>query len=398
VVPSRPPYRRRIAKALATLVACGFVFGPGIAALLGLHSTSIENRELAKPPRLDQGWDALDALTAWASDNLSVRNAAVHANAWVDYNALQEIPPAGLHAKDKIDPLVVRGKDGYLFLGEDFARACDLSKQFDPALEQILGFARTIQATGRNVVVVVGPNKSSVAPEALPRSVPRGDCALTHMRAQEARLDATTDPLFLNLLPQLKQAQAGGGQPYWKTDTHWGPNGSAIYAQGLATKLSPSLGATLPVNRRPQTFTGDLGTMIGLPMKESDQVNRVETGTVRQDPYNQEWVLQGVYYGMQHWTTTPSTGLVQGKTLFLGDSFNYYAMDNLRPLFADGTSIWMRTTSNGEVARHIAAADTIVLETVQRSVDKSNAFLRPKLATAVTKELAKKPYTPSMQR
>jgi hypothetical protein len=392
VVISRHKFRRRVAKGLAAVVACGFVFGPGAAALFGARTTSMENRELAKPPTLNQGWDALDALTAWASDNLPGRNEAVRANAWIDYHALGDTPPAGLTTKGaKKDPLVVRGKDGYLFLGEDFARACDLYTQLDPALARLLAFAKTIQDSGRNVVFVVGPSKSSVAPEELPRAVPRGECALSHMRAAEQKLNATKNPLFLNLLPQLRQAQAAGDLPYWKTDTHWSPAGAAVYAKGLADHLSPGLGSKLTIAPKSRTFSGDLSAMIGLNLEESRDLPQVRTGTVRLDPFDQKWIKEGVYYGRQHWTTTPSKGLIQGKTLLLGDSFNYYAMDNLRPLFADGTALWMRTNSTRQVAKDIAASDTVVLEAVQRSLDYSNTFLRPKLQADVAKALAASP-------
>ena len=385
---SRHINRRRVAKALATVVASAFVFGPPLAGLLGVNATSIENRELAKRPSPSQGWEGLDALTAWASDHLPGRNAAVRANAWVDYHALGEMPPAGRQAHGKKDPLVVRGRDGHLFLGDDFVRSCDSPGQFNEAFDEMLKFAEMIKASGRNVVFVVAPNKSSVATEVLPRAVPRGNCARTQIRAQERRLNATDHPLFLNLLPQLRESQVAGEQPYWKTDTHWSPTGGAIYARAIADRLEPGLGARLDLKPKKATLSGDLSAMIGLKLPETALVTTVETGTVNLDPFDPKRVKAGVYYGRQHWTTSPTTGLVPGRTVLLGDSFDYYAMENLRPLFADGTFLWVNSTPEDKVVAQIAASDTVVLEVVQRAVHMKNAFARPGFQAKVLKAIS----------
>jgi hypothetical protein len=385
---SRNINRRRVAKALATLIASAFVFGPSLAGVLGVSATSIENRELAKRPSPSQGWGALDALTAWASDHLPGRNAAVRTNAWVDYHALREMPPAGRQAPGKKDPLVVRGKDGHLFLGDDFVRSCDAPGQFNEAFDEMLQLAEMIQASGRNVVFVVAPNKSSVATEALPRAVPRGDCARRQIRAQERRLNTTDHPLFLNLLPRLRESHVAGEQPYWKTDTHWSPTGGAIYARAVADRLEPGLGARLGLTSRRETFAGDLSAMLGLNLPETALVTTVETGTVHLDPFDQKRVKAGVYYGRQHWTTRPAKGLVPGKTVLLGDSFDYYAMESLRPLFADGTFLWVNSTPEDKVVTQIAASDTVVLEVVQRAVHMKNAFAQPRFQAKVAKAIS----------
>jgi alginate O-acetyltransferase complex protein AlgJ len=379
---------QKVAKALATVVACAFVFGPAAAAALGQRATPMENRPLAARPAVSEGWDALDMLTAWASDHLPVRNHAVRTNAWIDYHVLGGLPAAASTNPKGPDPLVVRGRDEYLFVGEDFTFSCVRGKEFDRSLRSMLELAAVIEASGRRAVVVIGPNKSSVAPDKLPRVVPRGDCATDTMAAQERTMGRTTDPRFVNLLPGLREAESKGLRPYWKTDSHWSPNGAAVYARTLADRLRPGTGALATTSTGTQVFSGDLAKLVGLPIRESADITTLRTGTVQLQPYAKKFVRQGVYYGPQRWTVEPSTGLVPGRTLFLGDSFGYYASDQLRPFFAQGTLLWMRTTPARTVAAEIAKADTVVLESVQRATNMDNTYTKPAFRAQVAAALA----------
>ena len=386
--PDRRRPTRSVTRLLATFVASAFVFGPAVAAVLGQRAQPMENRPLAAAPELTQGWGALDSLTAWASDHLPGRNEAVQANAWIDYHVLGGLPAAASHSTKGPDPLVVRGKDQYLFVGEDFTFSCVRGKEFDQSLASMLELAAMIEDSGRRAVVVIGPNKSSVAPEKLPRVVPRGSCATDTMKAQERTFGSTKDPRFVNLLPGLRKAEAEGRHPYWRTDSHWSPNGAAVYATTLAGRLTSGQARRPETTTSPRVFSGDLAKLVGLQIREKVDVTTLRTGTVQLEPYSKKLIRQGVYYGPQRWTVKPSTGLVPGKTLFLGDSFDYYASDQLRPLFAQGTLLWMRNTPAKTVAAEIADADTVVLESVQRATNMSNTYTKPAFQAQVAAALA----------
>lgn len=384
----RHTIRYRAAKLAATAFACTFVFGPPIAGILGGRATPMENRPLAKRPAITQGWDALDALAPWASDHLPGRNLAVHANAWVTYHAFAELPPAAQGTAGTHDPLVVRGRDGYLFLASDFYTACAKGHEVDDSLRKILDLARAIQASGRRALVVVPPDKSSVLTHALPRAVPRGTCATSHMQAAQQTLAATRDPLYLPLLSALRDADSAGLHPYWQTDSHWSPAGAAVYAHAVADRLSPGLASRLTTTKKVTTYRGDLSKLSGLEIQETSTQPTLSTGVVHLDPFAKRWVKEGVYYGSQHWTTTPGTGLIQGRTLLLGDSFGYEAVPNLRPLFADGTFVWTRLETPSTIAKRVAAADTVIIEVVQRGLVLTNATATDELQNAVAAALA----------
>ncbi|MGC4943373.1 hypothetical protein [Kribbella sp. DT2] len=80
-------------------------------------------------------------------------------------------------------------------------------------------------------------------------------------------------------------------------------------------------------------------------------------------------------------------GLLGGKSLIIGDSFSYFALGNLRPLFADGTFLWTGHVSEADLIAAIKGADTVVIQIVQRSITPGHAFatkaFRDKVAAAL---------------
>ncbi|MEP6856617.1 MAG: hypothetical protein ABJA33_14165, partial [Pedococcus sp.] len=91
-------------------------------------------------------------------------------------------------------------------------------------------------------------------------------------------------------------------------------------------------------------------------------------GTVRELPGSERFDPDADRYGVNRWQTSPSDGLVQGQTVLIGDSFTYYALPNLRPLFAEGSYLWTGHVSQQELVDKIVGSRTVVLEVVQRSL------------------------------
>jgi alginate O-acetyltransferase complex protein AlgJ len=378
LVPIRRATRNR--RIIGTAVAVVFVFGPPVALGAGMKPSTIDNRALAPAPSLDKGFDALDMVGPWATDRLAGRGQAVETKSWIDFNLLKEMP-----ASNK----VVRGKDGYLFLGEDFTKGCGGSAAFERNLTSFLKLAEIIKASGRNAVFTLGPNKSSVVSDSLPKAVPKGDCALKAIAAENAVLDNFRHPLWVGVHSQLVQAQAAGKNPYSRTDTHWTTGGSAIFARSLAEQLDPGLAKRITITPTTITKAGDLTILLGLAATEDQPSAELSTGTtVTPDPSLDQFdLLKMDNYGKERWTTTPAAGLVPGKSLILGDSFAYTALGNLRPLFADGTFLWTGHVSQAEIVSQIKASDTVVVELVQRNVSAghmyANSAFQAKVAAAL---------------
>lgn len=364
-------------RGVAGLVALLFVFGPALLYVTGERPTAFENRPLAAAPDPDDGWDALDALAPWASDHLPGRERAVRANAWVDYHLLGTLPSAaggtraagaGAVGTTAPTPQVLRGRDEVLYLGQEFDLACADRGAYRRALAKLSRLARLIEESGRRAVFFVGPNKSSVVAADLPRHLPTGRCAADALPAQNRALDTYRDPRYVATRAPLADLVADGKQPFWRTDTHWSSVGTAVLAEALAEKLDPELADRLEVSTGRRTKTGDLTLLAGLDFDEEAPSADVSTGgEVREDADSDHYDERTPVYGTHRWTTTPATGLVPGRTALVGDSFTYFALGNLRPLFAQGEFYWIgHPVTPAQVIEGIVASDTVVLEVVQR--------------------------------
>jgi len=371
--------RLRPARIIGVVVASAFVFGPPIALIAGVQPTNVDNRTLAPPPSLDKGFDALDMISPWATDRLAGRGEAIRTKAWIDYHLLKEMPSSGK---------VIRGTDGYLFHGDEFTVACKYDPLFESSLESFGKLAQVIERSGKKAVFTLGVNKSSVVSGNLPDAVPAGDCATRAIANQNAILDNFTHPNWVGVRSQLAAADVAGQQPFWRTDTHWTPAGGAIVAREIADHLQPSGAEPPSATSGTISRTGDLMLLAGLTAKESQpQVELTNGATVTPDPQFATYDPTQMVFKKQHWTTSPSTGLVQGKTLILGDSFAYTAMGNLRPLFADGTFLWTGQVSHDEIVSGIKESDTVIIELVQRTLGPRHLYAAPEFRAKVAQAL-----------
>jgi len=370
----------RYHRLVAGFVAALFVFGPALLWVSGVRPVAFENRPLSAAPDPSQGWDALDEVGPWATDHLPGRKNAVRTKAWIDYFVLGTVPTAssagpgstiaGPDGPMRKAPTVIRGSDGELFLGEDFDRACASGPGFRQHLERLAKVAHLIERSKRSAVFTVGVNKSSVATDALPWVLPHGACAQHAIARQNRILDGTKDPLFVNVRSELAAEQAAGNPTYWNTDTHWSSVGSALLAHGVADKLGVGLDNRIELRRTERTKTGDLTTLAGLTFEETAPATVVDTGArVRETAESDAYDPKTPVYGVHRWTAAPGKGLVQGRSLLVGDSFTYFALDNLRPLFTRGEFLWLAHPATPEqIIDGIVRSDTVVLELVQRNM------------------------------
>lgn len=379
----------RVRQAVVGLVATAFVFGPAAAWFLGVSPQAIENRALAPAPAARDGWDALDSFGPWATDHLPGRANAVHMNAWVDYNMLGQLPttqqagPRGKASK----PRVVRGTNGYLFYGQDFVKACSSAVSYEESLNSLARLARIVQASGRRVVFTVSPNKSSVTADALPRNIPGGSCAVRGIERQNKLLDGIQDPLFVGIRRPLSDAHKSGKQVFFRTDTHWTMLGGGMYAQALAKHLDPELAQRLRWEPLQHTRVGDMTKMIGLTSTETLTTATLSSGaTVFPHPKAVRKGGSRPAYEPESWVTRPGNGLIQGRTLLLGDSFTGAALASLRPMFAQGRFVVFGYVPERQLISEIRSADTVVIQVVERNVG-GHLATRPQFQSRVAAAL-----------
>ncbi|MFW9078358.1 alginate O-acetyltransferase AlgX-related protein [Pseudomonas sp. P2757] len=151
-----------------------------------------------------------------------------------------------------IDPTrVVIGKQGWLFLGDDYAHSITskrmaISAEDSQTLETVAGSARAWNQWLSDMGVaafriVIGPDKDSVYPEYLPDWSAHSTARLTDSLVTRARENIYVDPTRA-----LIQAKSDYSAPlYYTTDTHWNNLGAWVAFDELRKSLSNSQAALL---------------------------------------------------------------------------------------------------------------------------------------------------------
>lgn len=269
----------------------------------------------------------------------------------------------------KSAPILIRGRNGTVFYGEEMDGACGYGKQFDTSLKKLAKLAKLIQRSGRRVVFTVPPNKSAVVKKDILKSqLPHGKCDLMGIAQQDRTLDRFADKNYVGLRKPLA-ARAAKGQKnlYWPIDTHWTRLAAQTWVDGLAQKLDPALAARQTFRRGRETIETDVSFLGVIPeTKETGPAVFSTTNVkVKAEPaYDPENVIVPYH----SWRTKPAGRTWPGKTLLIGDSFTYRALDSLMPLFNEGEFIWYGQPGIPNIPAAIAAADTVVIQVVQRWV------------------------------
>jgi hypothetical protein len=282
-------------------------------------------------------------------------------------------------------PLIIDGTDGQLFYGPDLDLACRVGGDFVKPMTKLSRLARTIERSGRTVVFTVAPAATSVIPDQL-GAFPHGRCDRRGIVAQSRVLDTYQDSAYLPLRRRLMDQPR---QMYWKTDLHWTTVGGARFAKTLATRLDPRLGRLQKYRYGTETRLGLLNGYAGRSELETVPTARPGGRVDVRDAGGFSWSGYPEFTFENAWVSSPKRHTWPGRTLVLGDSFAWYALENLRPLFRRGHFLWFSHAVDKEILRSIERADTVVIEIYQlvtpRTPITRPAFLR-KLAKVLTRK------------
>ena len=258
-------------------------------------------------------------------------------------------------------PAVVSGEKGHLYFGFELDYACSLGgKKLTESIDRMAKFATMIEKSGRTVVYTIAPGKTWGVSKHLPQaSLPHGSCDSTGVRQQNAALDRPR-PSYLPLRPLLV---GKARQMYWKTDPHWTTVGAAAYARGLASRLDPKLGRKQHYAYTTEVRWGNLAEAIGDPVLEVGERAIPDNGVrVRTAPGGQDWSGYPTVTFDHSWTARPKQKTWPGRTVLVGDSFMWYALESLRPVFRHGRFMWLGHVPLDDVVDTIVASDTVVIE------------------------------------
>ena len=226
-----------------------------------------ENRQLAAFPHLDGTWRSMAAyatgLDHWFDDHFGFRARLVR---WFG-----ESRYFGLHVSPTTT--VVRGKDSWLFYGDDFSlddyaenRPLD-GADLNNWHAAIVRARDWLHERGIGYVFTIAPDKYMVYPEEFPESVRR--LGLASRMDQLFTVLADTG-VTLDVRPSLLQAKTRE-RTYYLTDTHWNDRGAFAAYQQIILALRAQNPAVPPPWSRSDFEAGsreiegkDLAGMLGL--------------------------------------------------------------------------------------------------------------------------------------
>jgi hypothetical protein len=238
----------RLSKSADIALIALFLAVIGLPFVFWLHgddrAVSEENRLLARLPRLQWKAAVLKAFPtdfeAYFNDQFGFRRLLIRVLSLARY---------GLGISTS--PQVVVGPRGWLYYAHEKAgHDYQTTRPFSP--EQLAAWKEALEyrhawcaARGIRYLFVIAPDKQTIYPEHLPRSVrkrqlpSRWDQLVEHLRA------SNSPARVLDLRPALWQAKAKE-QIYCDRDTHWNDAGAHVAYQEIMTALAADQGGMEP--------------------------------------------------------------------------------------------------------------------------------------------------------
>ncbi len=381
---------------LVGVLGLALLFGPWLAAATGARSDAIksENRALAQKPSW-RGFKTLDDITSYTADHFPLRDNAIAANkklgnvagggtvkkgpAGVSSNALDAPQPA-------ITTPIIKGKaEPWLFLSEDFNRACDAEIPLDDAIAGLRRLNDIITKSGRRFVFTVVPDKSTFQTQMLPSTYPLRVCSRDVKADRRQRLAALKLSGYLDMLPALKADERDRDElAYLPRDSHWTDRSGGLFVKAMAEKIDPRVASSTELK-----FLYTAKRADDLSILEGDSsLHDYAVWDLAREGVTPNTVTRSYAHGEEydvrtiHATTTGRARLITDKTFWIGDSFSDHAVHHFEKYFADMVEMpdltKAKSTGRGldgkdlydavlpTFIQHIVDSKIIVMEAVER--------------------------------
>ncbi len=395
----------------ALICAAVFFLIPLLAFVLGARAPDFENRRLADFPSPGDGWGFFTGLSAWATDHLVGRDLAVRVSDGISRGVFGEPSRSGtadLPSEAAVGPVapapvlgesgsvpstgfppVIEGKDGWLYFGYDVEGKCQPYRPLEEVIANLGRLRAALEASGRDFVLVVPPDKSTAVPQHLPDGYAGKGCAEAYRARFWAAL--TSQAGAVDLRPGLRRTASRGVPIYHRLDSHWTDAGALVMVSELAEELRPGVSAGWRIEQsNTLRYRADLPTMIGRKLTEQGRSYSLAPDS-RQDrtrPYITD--MRGpVQIG-----ATGGAGTVDRKVAMLSDSFSYAATRYLGAVFSNLLAVPYATAAEDPqlVADVLADHEVVVLEIVERNLSAGFApILDPAVIDVIVTELTARP-------
>lgn len=382
--PDHPMHRPRHGRRQLTALVCAglFFLTPTISHSVGIHAARFENRPLAGFGGPRDGWRWLGELPAWAADHLPFRDSAVRATDAVSRSVFDE--PAALsgprpeprlagaaiapiaHPPIVPFPAVIEGRDGWLYLGADVSGACAPSRSLSDTLVSLRRLRAAVEASGRQFILVVPPDKTTMVPEHLPVDYLGKGCS-AQARGQFWRR-VVAEAGAIDLRPALVDiAQRRGSPVYSAADTHWSQEGGLAMTYALADRVVPGVTRTwqgAPSGSIP--WPEDIPPLIG-------RSGMRQLATYSLAPDGQRDRTRSIASDFRvplRLTSPPTAGTVTAPVRMIADSFTQFASRYLAAAFTDITVVHPETVAAAPqpAGELLAGGKVVVLEAAERNL------------------------------
>jgi alginate O-acetyltransferase complex protein AlgJ len=350
----------QLAARVCASVFLGIVFLPGVLGVLGVEGRAIENRSLTEFPKIgpsslvDQDFYA--AMSGFLTDHLPLRDLLVRANSLISLNVWKDSPNPDVHV----------GREDWLFTTA-FQSSCPDRMPLD-VVDQLAALGRGLAASGREMRLVLPPDKATLYPEFLGAFPPSSfTCGLERLAALRHQLSQVPEIGFIDMWSWLGRLKKDGEEPlYFPGDSHWTLRSAAEASRAIVESIEPGLWREADVHERTRiSLPMDLALMVGV--SRSVPVSVLET--------RRDGVLTKVVERIDcergpscvaRYVSSGSRQLIRQRTLLVRDSFGTMSIDTLVPYFEDITFLFWSDDVHDQLTHRVVNADLVVYETLDQ--------------------------------
>lgn len=273
-----------------------------------------------------------------------VRSQLVAVKHWIDRNIFSTAPATDVHV----------GAEGWMFFRPELRKGGCAPKTWRETQDLVRDLERlekTIEASGRQFVFLVAPNKATIYPEYL--NLPR-----QRLGCEKSRYDLLLEAFSQSRvrrfvrLDDLLQAKKGDRVLYLKTDNHWNYHGGMLASQALLRAVAPLLWeqAFPLVEMRTSRQVGNLAR--AMDSVETEEMPVAEAITYR------------------------TAGPVFPRVVIYGDSFMAIPMEVLGGVFVKMDFVDFRLKAVHESVDALRAAGIVVLEIWEMELQTLSFYVR----------------------
>lgn len=308
-----------------------------------ITAESVLDRELT--PQLD----------AYLEDALIIAPGAVAAEAWTDV-ALGDSPSEE----------VTLGTNGWLYYTFSLSRPCLAPQEVAAFADTVARAERAVAATGRTLIVAIAPDKATIIPDFLPDD----DTCVNEVADQLHQLEGPE--ALLTVWEKMRTARAKERPIYFRLDTHWTNEGAGVMAKAIVDKMVPDGWSEAAVTKLATVdHEGDLTVLLGLPSTEpADELATVLPSNEQTREVRTLVTASGAEYDKVVAVDFSVTGepVVTGHAVVMHDSYGWALTPMLSPYFETASFVAEPDPAVGHMWDDLAAAETIVHVSAQRSL------------------------------